>query len=420
MCGIGMSLRLDFEACSYSIDRQLSILLSRPTLIERAHCDLALPNLMLEGYLLSPLLPTTLLSDLVTKLSCRFSLPNKKLKASDINEYQSTVLDWTRTFPPNYSLNDPDRSGDGDHIWIVSHRHYLHMMTYWILLIPLRCHFGKSMSCNSPPAELRIRSHGIDYCLKLMDALYGMFDNGRARGGDDHQMVQFCLLDACAMLCSALLHDADGTVPRRTESLCAIDKGIAIMKQLNTTKAAQTSYAVIHQLSQQLGYMPTSSSLSSVNVIREDVDWDIQSFATADPLNCSHVGGHSAYRSCLGSYLCARFDDSVNATPPRHSLGRGFALEDLPESIEISVARTDPDTELLATQITAPIAIPPCGWTTPCLIRSPPAEHLSRALEFGSVTQQDLTELAHDWASQDYPALIEANLSGNWAGHDAY
>ncbi|KAG6244754.1 hypothetical protein E4U24_004826 [Claviceps purpurea] len=237
-------------------DWQISSLLSRPMIIDRSDCDVGLPNLTLEGYSPSPLLHIKLQSELIGRISKRFHNAKEVVRPSDVQTYQTIVETWMREFPAPYDLFNPDKSNDESRPWIVLHRHNLHNIALSMLLEPFRRYLAKPLSKNSPADELTIRSDGINYALRLMMSLHEFFDHVYPRDAKFH-FVLFCIFDTAAVLCSALMHDQDCSIPRQHEVFCAIDKAVAMLKRLNTvTKTARTSYEVLVKVAQRIPRPP--------------------------------------------------------------------------------------------------------------------------------------------------------------------
>lgn len=233
-------------------NRQISALLSRPVIIDRSDCDVGLPCLTLEGYSPSPLLHMKLQSELIGHLSKRFGNAKAVARPADVQAYQMIVETWMRSFPPTYDFSRPDKSNDASRPWIVLHRFYIQTTALSMVLDPMRAYLTKSTSAHSPADELRIRSDGIDYALRLIHSLHDFFDHVYPRDARFH-FVLFCIFDTAALLCSALMHDQDWSIPRQKDISDAIDRAVDMLKRLNTvTKTARTSYEVLVKVAQRI------------------------------------------------------------------------------------------------------------------------------------------------------------------------
>lgn len=232
--------------------RQISALLGRPMIIDRAECDVGIPSLALEGTQHSPLTHMKMQSSLIKTLFGRFGLTRNVTDPKDVQEYQGIVKAWIRDFPPPFDVNNPDKSLDGNCPWIVLHRHYIRTMAFSMILDPIRAYLARAFTIDAKEAELKIRSDGIDYCLELMVSLRGFFDHVYPRDSKFH-FVLFCIFDTSTVLCSAILHDEHHTLPRRDDVFGAIDDAHAMLQRLRmVTKSARTSYGILSRIVQRL------------------------------------------------------------------------------------------------------------------------------------------------------------------------
>ncbi|KAL2674994.1 hypothetical protein Neosp_011174 [[Neocosmospora] mangrovei] len=203
-------------------DWQISALLGRPMIIDRADCEVGLPNLGLEGMQHSPLTHMKLQSGLIRQLFGRFGLTKNVVAPADVQEYQGIIEAWIKDFPP------PSTS------------------------IIRTTFLARPFTIRSTKAELQIRSDGIDYCLELMVSLRGFFDHVYPRDAKFH-FVLFCIFDTSTVLCSAILHDEHHTIPRRDDVFKAIDEAHAMLQRLRmVTKSAKTSYGILTRIVQRL------------------------------------------------------------------------------------------------------------------------------------------------------------------------
>lgn len=217
-------------------------------LIDRSDSAIGLPSLTLEEYPTSPLLHMKLQSDLVARIFKRFGPPKLFTDPADIQEYQVIIEAFMKTFPPSYAFEDTDTSGEAKYPWIALHRHYMHTCTLSIALGPFRPFLAKNMSSASPPLDLTFRSNGVGYALRLMDAVHAFFEYVWVRDTTFH-FVPFCIFDTAALLCSAILHDEDSSIPRRPEILASLDRALVTLKRLSTaTDTAKTPLDILRRL----------------------------------------------------------------------------------------------------------------------------------------------------------------------------
>jgi hypothetical protein len=212
-------------------DWQISALLSRPVLINRAECDVQLPSLSLEAYSPSPHLHMKLQSQLIEKLADKFVLPKYVVEPADVREYARMMEDWMKNLPPTYDMNNPERSQDEQHPWIKLHRHYLHTMACSMTLDPIRAYLSTEKSIKSSPDVLDVRNIGVDYALRLMKILHGFFDHLWPRDAKFH-FALFAIFDTASVLCSSIIHDLDNKIPREEEILAAIENALSMLRRL--------------------------------------------------------------------------------------------------------------------------------------------------------------------------------------------
>lgn len=391
-------------------DWQLSALLSRPMVIDRTDCDVGLPGLNLEGYSPSPLLRMKLQSELITKLANRFGLPKNVVAPADVQEYQGIIQAWMKTFPQAYDLEDPDKSNDVQRPWIVLHRHYLHTMSFSMLLDPIRAYLARPMTTESQPDDLKIRSDGIDCSLKLMGALYGFFDHVYPRDAKFH-FVLFCIFDTAAVLCSALMHDGDASIPQRDDILGAIDGAVNMLRRLNTvTKTAKTSYEILLRVSQRV--TPTAS-LASTSKSQLENSYQrkrnrVDALAPTPPtMNRSQaelpvsgdpgsVGSYVAYGSMASNASPNTYAQPVHAVTPADPL-MSAAEGPMGYPATPGGGLNMDGSVVMATPPVNPLSMDSYANPGPHPNMTPPTDDLYQPLEFGNITQQDLGDLASLW-----------------------
>ncbi|KAF5594035.1 transcriptional regulatory [Fusarium subglutinans] len=230
-------------------DWQMSALLSRPLMIDRTYCKVGLPELNLEGTTPSPMLHLKLQSELIRRLFNRFGPTRNVVEPVDIQEYQKMLEVWMTKFPPIFDLDNPDYDQDALCPWISLHRHYIQTMGYSMILDPFRLHLAKSIDTKTATkAEVQIRSDGIDYALKLMTTLRGFFNHVWPRDAKFHFVI-FSIFDTSALFSSILVHDKDGSAPKRQEMLDSFDMALDMIKHLRAVAPNfQLYYKILRRL----------------------------------------------------------------------------------------------------------------------------------------------------------------------------
>ncbi|OAA48679.1 Transcription factor [Metarhizium rileyi] len=233
-------------------DWQISSGLSRPKIIHRADCDTELPELTLEGHIVSPLQHMKMQSGLTRRLASRFSAPKNIISPEEVQEYKVIIEDWVNQFPPEYAFDNPDTSKDQKCSWLFAHRFYVYTMACLLILNPIRHYMVKQYTWKSDPEELDIRTVGVWYSLKLMKTLRRWVDKIYNRDGRLHFII-FSIFDTAAILCTAILKDAEYTISNRVDVLASIGDAVDMLKKLNTiSKTSKTSYDILERLVRRL------------------------------------------------------------------------------------------------------------------------------------------------------------------------
>ncbi|KAK2592054.1 hypothetical protein QQS21_010254 [Conoideocrella luteorostrata] len=381
-------------------DWQLSALLSRPMIIDRTDCDVGLPSLTLEGYSPSPLLHMKLQSELIGQLSTRFGSTKSVVHPGDVRNYQAMLEAWMSKFPSMYDFNDPDRVKDISRPWIVLHRHHLHTIALSMMLEPIRAYLTKPMSDQSPIEELQIRSDGVDYALRLMEALHSFFDHLYPRDAKFH-FVLFSIFDTAAVLCSALMHDQDLSIPRRDEMFRAIDKAVAMLKRLNTvTKTARASYEVLVKVAQRIA-QPAPAPKRQVDSTRRQKAKELvltppsmsqaEAAVASDPRS---VGSHLSQTTPPSEPLMYHVPVSQSASPDHYVTGGASALYAPPNTMA-SVANVP----AMMPPVTNGMHMNVSGVSYPSAYvnMTPPTDNLYQNVNFGTISAGELGDLAKLW-----------------------
>lgn len=388
--------------------RQISALLSRPMIIDRSECQVGLPSLKLEGYSPSPLMHMKLQSELITHLSRRFGLLKHVVSPTDVREYQSIVEAWMSKFPANFALENPDKSADSQRPWIVLHRHHLHTKALSMLLDPIRAYLARPMTANSPPHELGIRSDGIDYCLRLMGALYRFFNHVYPRDAKFH-FVLFCIFGNAAVLCSVLQHDEDCSTPRRHDLLGAVDGALAMLKRLeNDTKAAKAWHDLLLRVSQRV-----RRPAATVPPRHASGDGRLASISRAGGLATTPPGGPPAEPpmasdpGSVESYVTYngiphQNDILLPHTPSPHSASPADSICPsgpliYPTASSHGGGMSINGSVFMSASPVDHMSMNEYAHSTPYLNMTPPTEDMYRPVEFGTITQQELGDLASLW-----------------------
>ncbi|KAF4334412.1 hypothetical protein FBEOM_11757 [Fusarium beomiforme] len=367
-------------------DWQVSTLLSRPMIIDRADCDASLPSLGLEGYQYSPLLHMKMQCSVIRQLSRRFGSPKNVVAHEDVLAYQNIIEAWIISFPPPFNVQHPDRSLDASCPWIILHRHILRTVAFSMLLQPIRGFLTRPFAIRSLETELHIRSDGINYCLELMASLRGLFDHVYPRDAKFH-FVLFCIFDISTVLCSAVLHDKHHTLPRRDDVYKTIDDAHEMLQDLQiVTKSAKASYGILTRIVQRLPRPTITHNVASKSpvALRPHAPEAVASPQTLSPGSASHP--HN-------SPPAVTFSPSPVIIPTPGVPSPVYSLGGVPAAGSDFVAST------------AYAAPPPCAeWQPQLYMQNPtgfvPAHLPPQGAVFANISDEELGELANLWNYQ--------------------
>ncbi|KAH7012483.1 fungal-specific transcription factor domain-containing protein [Microdochium trichocladiopsis] len=268
-------------------DWQLASFLSRPSIICRADGCVGLPNPALDGGVLSAVVPLKLQSDLIDRLTRRYSMADGNMDPPEIHEYQQEIEAWIATFPRIYDRDSPDTSMDKTHPRIVFHRHYLQTLSLAMSLRPFKSYMTRPLDTDT---KLRLRNDGVEICLRLVEEVRAFLASLHPRDSRFH-FTLFITFDTAAFLCSAILQDGSLISSRGEEISHAIGSAVAVLSQLSgVAKAAKPSHSLLCRLFQR-----ATGSLATVPVPTSRVR------ETAMATDCSP-------RSCSRDALTSSFD----------------------------------------------------------------------------------------------------------------
>jgi hypothetical protein len=204
----------------------------------------------------SPFTHMALQTQLSHTMSMKIREVDSPFSPEQVLAYEREVEDWLSSFPPAYSITEPDTSWDKEHPYIVLQRRQLHATAYMIKLDLLKPYIIKRVNGITPEIDQAFQSIGVDCCLKLMEASQRIFDLIFPITAKFH-LVIFCVFDTAAILCSALIHDKARSLPQRHQVVQAIETALTMLEQFSLiTKIGAMSYKIISTL---VAALPLSS-----------------------------------------------------------------------------------------------------------------------------------------------------------------
>lgn len=231
----------------------MSILLSRPLIINDSSCSFELPNMRLENpdihtELPSPITHMALQCQLGRAISKIPGVAAGVLSPAHAGTIQQETEKWFASFPPAYRITDPDMQWEKQYRYVALQRCQLHVIGYMTMLCPLKSYLTWSMDSNMPDTERSLRARAVDLSLKLMDASRRLFECIFPTTAKFHFAI-FLIFDTAAFLCSAIIHDNSRSLHQRDKVIEAIGMGVSMMEQLSQlTKSGATCYAILRKL----------------------------------------------------------------------------------------------------------------------------------------------------------------------------
>ncbi|KAM0237589.1 hypothetical protein ACHAPO_004238 [Fusarium lateritium] len=262
---------------------------------------------------------------------------------------------------------------------------WIRTVAFTMLVQPIRGFLTRPFAIRSLEAELQIRSDGIDYCLELMVSLRGFFDLVYPRDAKYH-FVLFCIFDISTVLCSAILHDEQYTLPRRDDVYRAIDEAHALLQSMRTVAKSAKAYGILTRIVQRL---PRTTPTYETTAKRPKVLAHQVSEVNAPPQITPPVGMPNQHNSPPA----ANFSPSPINLPtpgvpsPVYSLANGPPMAG---GFAPPAVYTGP---------------PQCGdWQPQLYMQDPttfaPTQFTSQGAIFANISDEELGELANVWNYQ--------------------
>ncbi|KAL4959613.1 uncharacterized protein BDV14DRAFT_184360 [Aspergillus stella-maris] len=250
----------------YAWDWQMSLLLSRPFIINSSCCAFETPDLRLESPESEPETPSPIahmvlqchLGLLISKIP---SVASGVLSSTEAMTIQQETQNWFTSFTPAYSLTNPNTQWDSTHPFTKLQRLQLHVIGYMVILMPLKQCLTKQTAPNSTGIEKALREAAVETALRLLTACDNFLKHILPINAKFH-FGPFLMFDTSALLCSAIMHDRSGTLPQRDRILKVIQQTITKLSHLSErAKTGMICYTALKKLSSclPLGVLETPS-----------------------------------------------------------------------------------------------------------------------------------------------------------------
>ncbi|QYS96076.1 Zn(2)-C6 fungal-type domain-containing protein [Trichoderma simmonsii] len=233
-------------------DWQLGNMTSHPLILQSNLYYAKSPGTLLDEELKepypSPGLFMSLQSELGSALLQSFERLELLEEMEDVRKYSNIVESWATRLPPHFSLRDPDTSLDEDYPWLRFQRFSLTMMATLSLLSPLRYFLIIPLSTGSLAEYLQLQSDGTLWALRHLNRLF-QFLRFAFPGDATYHTILFFIFDVSVLLCSAMIHDIDSSMPLRELALKAVDGSLCVMRTLeHHAPIPKHSYKILNRI----------------------------------------------------------------------------------------------------------------------------------------------------------------------------
>ncbi|KAH8594863.1 hypothetical protein B0O99DRAFT_623802 [Bisporella sp. PMI_857] len=245
----------------YAWDWQMSLLLSRPPIINDICCSFELPRIQLENTdsfheVPSPIAHMVLQCQLGRAICKIPGVVGGLISPAQAETIQQEVEKWLASFPPTYRVADPNIQWDKDYQYVALQRCQLHVVGYMMILSPLKGYLTRDLGSGSPGSESSFRTRAVSISLKLMEASHRLFNCIFPASAKFH-FATFLIFDTASFLCSALIHDSARDLPQRKKVIEAVRLALSLMEKLcRLTKSGAISYAILRRLMAKLSLSP--------------------------------------------------------------------------------------------------------------------------------------------------------------------
>ncbi|KAF2098344.1 hypothetical protein NA57DRAFT_77134 [Rhizodiscina lignyota] len=282
----------------YVWDWQMSKWLSRPRIVDYNGCAFHLPNLRIDQSDATPGLPSPFehvrrQGQLVRILDSEVKRIGAVYAEEEIYNIQNKIDRWIIEFLPPHAFVEPDTKWDNDFPYVASQRYQLHSIGYMLKLDPVRSYLTKYIDVSKDKTAVDFRELALDCCFKINVAARKSFELERATNAKAH-LFAFSHFDVATILCSALAHDKDKTLPRREEILDTIKVALDTLSELGKiTKIGAISYGFLAKLVNALNVLDEEVPLSDPSSTKRSKTEALPANAEQDRVNISEEANSS-------------------------------------------------------------------------------------------------------------------------------
>lgn len=172
------------------------------------------------------------------------------LSSQEASDATATIENWFTDLPAVYQIS-PDTSFDDKFPYLRFQRLQLYLIGNSAIQGALKPWLTKANGPQDPSTaglDHTLLCTAVDYALLTMDIAEQIFDLYHPFYTKNF-VVAFTPFDTAALLCSAILRDPDHDLPRRSDVITAIGKGLFLIKQLKPhTCVAKIAHGVLISL----------------------------------------------------------------------------------------------------------------------------------------------------------------------------
>ncbi len=193
----------------------------------------------------SPYAHMLLQCELICDINECFGILESPLSLQRALLLQRRIGTWVEKLPAVYAVENTDTSKDAEYTFLALQRPYLHVISYAMLLIPLKPYI---ISRSRRPTRWRREKPVVSASTSASSSwiLPSPLRSGLPQRRQVHFSF-FALFDGSALLCSAITHDVHKTLPRRAELVEYIKRGLDMLQQITHTETATAAYKVLRR-----------------------------------------------------------------------------------------------------------------------------------------------------------------------------
>lgn len=201
-----------------------------------------------------PLTAVVLQSELGLYVSHLFQKLGSNSSVKLTLEIEEALEKWMGTFPAALRDHRPDTRWDKKYTNIPFMRCQLNIIAYCYLLAPLKPYLLSTADPEIMNTQLGkdLRTKGVDTCLDLMNASEKFYDLIYPTS-IKYFFIIFFMFDAATVMCSAIVHDTDYTLPKRGQCIRTLRTAQELMDGMAPiSEAARISAQLLRRLTATL------------------------------------------------------------------------------------------------------------------------------------------------------------------------